>query len=259
MFIKSTFSRLFAVALILFMAQSMFAQHNQRDEEGRRQGPWRGDYPTGVMRYQGQFIDDKPTGTFRYYYTDGALRAELHHNPGRDTVPAIYFHRNRQRMAAGQFSNNKRVGLWRFFSDMGVKLAENQYHDGLMEGQAITFFPKGTIAETVEYRAGQKHGAWIQYFEDGSKRLIANYENDQLSGQFQLFFENGKPLLLATYLENLPHDTWKFFTSVGELEKEVMYQRGALINEIIYIEREEEITIPLQPANPVEDVFSSPF
>jgi antitoxin component YwqK of YwqJK toxin-antitoxin module len=259
MYPSSPMKKILLLLILLFVGFAVSGQTNQRDEQGRRQGPWQGLYPNGVMRYQGQFVDDMPTGTFRYYYTDGALRAELHHQPGKETVAAIYFHRNRQRMAVGQFSNNQRVGLWRFFSDMGVKLAENHYQNGLLQGQAITFFPQGTIAETVEYRSGQKHGDWVQYFEDGSKRLIASYENDQLSGLFQLFYENGKPLLQAFYLENLPHETWKFFTNQGELEKEVTYQRGALINEIIYIEREEEVIIPMQPVDPAEDVFSSPF
>lgn len=256
---KKFFLRITVVLVLLLMALPTIAQNNQRDELGRRQGPWQGNYPSGVLRYQGQFVDDKPTGTFMYYHNDGALRAELHHHPGRDTVPAIYFHRNRQRMASGQFSNNQRVGLWRFFSDMGVKLAENQYENGVLHGQAVTFFSQGSKAETVEYKEGKKQGAWYQYFEDGSHRLIAAYENDLLSGPFKLFYENGKPLLEAFYKDNLPHDTWKFYANNGELEKEVLYQRGALVRETIYIEREEEISIPLQPAHPTEDVFSSPF
>jgi len=260
---KGSFLTTFLVLALLGMNLPAFGQgnpQNQRDEQGRRQGSWQGTYPSGRVRYQGQFIDDRPTGTFRYFHNDGSLRAELFHTPGNDTVSAVYFHRNRQRMALGQFVNNQRVGPWRFFSDMGVKLAENNYENGALQGKSVTFFPGGAIAETVEYMHNEKDGAWIQYFEDGSIRLTTTYSQDKLNGPFKLFNQNGKLLLEATYCKSLPDGTWKFFSDQGELEKEAVYKAGALVYETIYIERETEITIPLKPAGaPSEDVFRSPF
>lgn len=250
----------FLILLQVFTGFSQETLVNQRDEQGRRQGHWRGTFTNGVLRYQGQFVNDQPEGTFRYYYPDGALRAELHHDTARELVPAVYFHKNNQPMATGQFKNNQRTGLWRFFSEAGVKLAENEYAEGQLEGKSITFFPSGEVAETVEYKSGLKDGSWQQFFEDGKVRLLASYENNELSGAFQLFYEDGKDHLVAFYASNLPHESWKFYTKEGELEKEVFYQHGVIVNEIIYIEREEEITIPLIPDGEAsEDIFTSPF
>ncbi|MEE4177245.1 MAG: toxin-antitoxin system YwqK family antitoxin [Bacteroides sp.] len=249
--------------LILFQAFPALSQGNgvnQRDEEGRRQGPWQGIFANGMLRYQGQFVNDIPQGTFRYFYPEGGLRAELHHDTSKDVVPAVYFHKNNQPMATGQFKNNQRTGLWRFFSESGIKLAETEYTEGQLEGKSITFFPSGEVAEIVEYSAGVKQGAWQQFYEDGKVRLLASYENNELNGPFKLFYEDGKEQLLANYSNNLPHDSWKFFTKEGELEKEVIYQHGIIVKEMIYIEREEEITIPLVPDSEAsEDIFTSPF
>jgi len=260
MLMKITFFRLIVFSAIVLLAFPLAGQINKRDEQGRRQGPWQGTFPSGRIRYQGQFENDNPTGTFKYFYNDGALRAELTHTLGKDTVPAVYFHRNRQKLAQGQFVTNQREGLWVFFSERGERLSETWYKNGLQHGKTTTYFPNGPIAETVDYVDGEKHGQWIQYFEDGTFRLNALYEKNNLNGQFKLFHENGKPLLTAYYNNNLPHQHWTFYTAEGEVEREIFYQNGLIVEEKIHIEREIEITIPLKPsAGRTEDIFSSPY
>lgn len=260
MLMKINLFRLIVFSAIILLAFPVDGQMNNRDEQGRRQGPWQGTFPSGRIRYQGQFINDNPTGTFKYFYNDGALRAELTHIPGKDTVPAVYFHKNRQKLAQGQFVNSQRESLWVFFSERGEKLSESWYKNGLQHGKTTTFFPNGSITETVEYIDGEKHGQWFQYFENGNFRLKAIFEKNSLNGPFKLFHENGKPLLTANYINNLPHEHWVFFTAEGEVEREVFYQNGLIIEEKILIEREIEVTIPLKPsAGQNEDVFSSPY
>lgn len=245
---------------LVLQAYGQGNQLNQRDELGRRQGNWQGNFPNGRIRYQGQFYNDKPIGTFRYFHAEGWQRVELIHTLETDTVIARYFYPNRQIMAQGQFLNNQRAGRWSFFSERSVKVAERHFINGLANGISVTYFSNGAIAETVEYYNGAKHGEWNQYFENGSAKLNANYKYDKLNGHFRLFYQNGNTQLEAFYNQNLPGNTWKFYTLQGELQKEVIYKNGIVEKETIYIEPESEITIPVQPTgNHGSDVFRFPL
>lgn len=248
--------------LLLSLQLACFGQQaaNLRDEQGLRQGAWAGHFENGRLRYEGQFVDDQAVGLFKYYYPTGALRAELLYTPGQDTVDVTYYHNNRQVFARGFFLDQKRVGHWRFFNEMGVQVAETHYHNNLEQGESKTLFPGGKLAEVVTWNQGIKNGPWIQYFEDGSVRLQATYLDDKLTGDFEVFYPNGQKVLQAHYIENLPHLTWKYFSREGELEKEVVYEKGKMIRETIYIERQQEEAIPVQPSSdPSRDVFNSRF
>lgn len=249
-------------ALVALLHGSAFSQQpeNRVDDQGLKQGPWKGYFHDGKLRYTGQFVDDEPTGVFRYYYARGAVRAELVHEPGQDTVQATYFYPNGKILSTGFFAHQQKAGEWDYFSEQGVLVARNNYHQGVEHGVAETFFANGQVTERVTWQHGKKHGPWLHFFEDGSPRLVAGYHDDLLTGPFEVYYPNGQQVLQATYLDNFPHDTWRYYSQEGELEKEIVYDRGVVIEEQIYIEREEEETIPLRPGeDPSKNIFDSQF
>jgi antitoxin component YwqK of YwqJK toxin-antitoxin module len=251
----------FLLFMLLILPEAIGQQAaNERDEQGRRQGPWSGHFPSGRTRYKGQFKDDQPIGVFRYFNNDGSLRVELQHQYSGDTVNAIYYHSNRRVLSEGFFLNRKRQGTWTFFTEMGVKVAENYYHQDAEHGKWKTFFPNGSLAEIVTWENGSKHGPWIQYFEDGNYRLKASYKDNMLHGDFTVYYQNNQKVLQAHYYQSLPDNTWRYYSSSGELEKEVYYSKGRMIKEVIHIERQQDETIPVEPGiNPSRDIFDPAF
>lgn len=234
------------------------AQVNQRDETGLRQGPWQGTHPNGRVRYTGQFVDNKPIGTFKHFNPDGSARLNLYHELHNDTVKAVFFHRNGQNLATGQFLHQKRTGLWTYYSQSGQKLSENSYLNGQMHGAFLIFFPSGAISERIDYVEGRKEGMWNQYFENGMLRLEANYMNDMLHGAFTAYHSNGIALVRAEFYENLPHNQKFFFTSTGEKIREQEFNKGVLVSERVFIHIADEPTVPLEPSNdPILEMIRS--
>ena len=62
--------------IYLFIFFQSFSQ-NQYLENGNRNGPWKGYYDNGQIRYEGTFDDGKEIGLFKYYYRSGNLEKEF--------------------------------------------------------------------------------------------------------------------------------------------------------------------------------------
>ncbi len=250
---------------------------NRHNEHGERTGFWRGLFRNGNPRYEGNFKDGKPTGKFTYYFPEGGVRAELIHIESEDElefdhvldlehehtelVQATFYHRGTEIvMAKGQYANRKKQGLWRFFNERGNLAMKNYYHEDEMHGVFKTFFNSGNIMEIVTYHYGEKKGKWEQYYENGNIRLSANYNNDMLNGEYEVFYENGSKRIKGYYYDNLLHKTWTHFAKNGEVEKRIVYEKGQIIKEDIFIEPEDFDKPPIRPGNdPYEDIFEGFF
>jgi len=250
----------FVLSLILIVALNTLhgqdQQYNQTDDLGQRQGPWRGYFSGGTIRYEGQFSDGKPVGLFRYFYPEGELRTELIHEKGEKPVKATLYHRNGNILGEGFFVDQSKEGLWRYFSENGILIAENYYQDNKNHGVWKTFYPQGEIGEIVTWHRGEKNGAWEKYLPDGTLLLKANFQNDKLNGKYQLFHRNKQVMVSGQYKDDNRDETWVYFTEAGELEKRVTYDKGTLVKEEIFIERIEP-DIPISPGNPAIPV--NPF
>jgi antitoxin component YwqK of YwqJK toxin-antitoxin module len=255
---KSFFKPLIFIVLVLFFVQVNAQQQgfNQTDSKGLKQGPWRGYFESGALRYDGQFEDDLPVGVFKYYYPEGSIRTELIHQKGEKSVKGTYYHRNGRILGEGFFVDQSKEGLWRYFSETGVLIAENFYQDNKNHGVWKTYYPTGKLAELVTWHRGMKHGPWEKYLTDGTLLLKASFQNDKLHGPYQLYHRNSKPMVLGQYKENLQDDIWVHYSENGELEKRMVYDMGTVVKEEILIDREEE-SLPISPGNP--SVPSNPF
>ncbi len=237
------------ILLFLFVPCLAFAmqdEYNQRDEFGQRQGPWKGYFSSGSIRYEGNFVDDKPTGVFRYFYPQGQLRAELIHEPGKKTVEATYYHRNRRTLGKGKYVDQQMQGKWLFYNEQGVLISEHHYKNGMNHGVWKTFFSDGTVAEAEKWLSGEKNGKLERFYPDGSVYMIAHYKDDLLNGTYQLFFPDGKIMLAGEYSDNLNEGEWVYFTDEGQIQRRVFYENGVITEEKVIIETDDEV-IPIRP------------
>ena len=75
------------VFLFILLPFLTFAQINQKDAKGRKQGVWQKNYPnSSVLIYKGQCKDDVPVGEFTYYDPTGEVRTIIEHIPNTETL-----------------------------------------------------------------------------------------------------------------------------------------------------------------------------
>jgi antitoxin component YwqK of YwqJK toxin-antitoxin module len=211
---------------------------NRTDQYGKKQGYWiRYDHDT--LHYEGHFIDDKPTGEFKYYYGEGRLKARVYYLDDHRSK-ATLFHKNGVKMAVGDYWDMAKDGVWKYYDEQGVLVSDETYDKSVRTGVWRSYYPEGQTVEEFTYQNDRKDGPWKQYFPDGSLKLSGGYDHDKKNGPFQLFYPGGQRLLTGFYKNDDREGDWLYYLEDGTLQKKRSYRNGYLVNEIKYVESEDE-------------------
>lgn len=215
---KTTDMLIFGLSILLmfaFLKPSL--TQNVIDENGFKQGKWIKNYNYGGIRYEGSFVDDKPVGEFRYYYKDGKLKAVTLYTSKGDSAQTTSYHKNGKKMAEGVYYKQQKEGKWLYYSDIdGALISEENYDNGQLHGQLITFYPEtGAPAEIIEYVSGKREGALLKYFPEGSIMTEGTYVNDSLDGKFTLYWPDGKIQVSGAYKHGMQSGEWTYFDEEG--------------------------------------------
>ena len=229
MILKQTSIFIFFVLFCLSGMSQNQTQINSKDDLGRKQGYWKSFDEMGYLKYEGNFKNDIPIDTFKYYYTDGKMRAlSVFYDEGKQSHTKL-FHRNEKLMAEGNYLNQKKDSIWKYYSEYdGVLLSEEIYKNNQKDGLWRQFFPNGNVAEEINYKNDLEEGEWKQYYTDGAKKLEGFYEHGLKEGLIQMFYPDGQVETAGTYLHSLKDGVWKSFSEDGKIIKEENYQSGKL-------------------------------
>lgn len=213
--------------VLLFFGTIAVQGQNILDEEGRKTGHWRVEYPGGKPLYEADFVEGRPVGEMIRYYENSVVKARMFFLPGSDTTRARLYFNNSKPAAEGLYVNQLKDSVWTFYSefDGSVRIKE-PYKEGLLEGVARSYYPSGKISEEVEWNQNVKDGPWIQYYENDIPRLSGHYKNGLLEGSYEIYFSNGLPKIKGFYLENRSHGTWYFYDDSGEEIYSLEYLNG---------------------------------
>ncbi len=216
-----------------FIYQSSFAQenYNRIDTNGWKQGKWIKMWSNGEIKYKGQFHDDQPYGEFRYYYPSGKLKAIMTFQEDGKKAHNITYHENGEKMAEGDFIQQKKEGIWKYYGEDGKLIYEETYHNGTLNGKKITYYPEsGQPFEVLEYKNGIKNGKWIKYFPEGTMMTQTQYINGKLEGDFVNYTPEGKILVKGKYKNDKQDGVWEFYDeATGKLLRKEHYRAGKLI------------------------------
>ena len=208
------------IAVVVCFTTTISAQtSNLIDSNGKKQGSFKVHYPSGNVKYTGQFNDDKPYGEFSYYTADGYLKAINAFTPDGMKACSKQFSANGKMIAEGNFVDQLKDSIWRFYSDYdSTLLSEESFKKNVKDGISKTYFPDGgQLSEIQEYKNGIRNGIWKKYFQEGAVMLEATYLNDELNGKFVLFFDSGKVKIEGEYLHGMKTGIWFEYNEAGDL------------------------------------------
>lgn len=201
--------QLFLIGILLLIG-SAYAQVNQVDSKGRKQGPWEKVHPgTRVYQYKGQFKDDKPVGKFTYYYESSKVKAIVTHDDLTGRSEANYYHENGLLMSHGIYRNMKKDSVWTNYSPLGRLSSKESYKNDSLHGQKVVFF----LPEDL----------------DNKSRIVSaiyNYDNGRLNGEVKEFFETGVLMKKGQYLNNRKVGVWEDYHPNGVKSAEYRYKNG---------------------------------
>ena len=184
----STWSSVSLWILVWLIAGSAMAYgQNRLDEQGRKSGEWKEEYPNGKTRYEAHFHEGEPVGMMTRYFESGIKSAEMYFDTARGRCFTRMFHESGKLAAEGWFVNREKDSVWTYYSayDGSVRIRE-PYEEGSLEGTVRNYYPGGEVSEEVGWQDNEKSGNWKQYYENGALRLSGSYENDMLNGDYKL-------------------------------------------------------------------------
>lgn len=218
-----------ALFVTLLLSGSLILQgQNLLDEQGRKTGHWKVDYPNGRTRYEGDFVEGRPVGEMLRYYDNGALRARMIIEPDGKRSCVYLFYSNGKAAAEGIYVDQLKDSVWTYFSedDGSVRIRES-YVLGKLQGTSKSYYPDGNISEEVDWNDNIKHGTWKQYYSNGNTRLSGQYENGKLQGSYEVYYSDGTMEISGSYLDDRSHGTWSFYDESGTEVYSIVYENGS--------------------------------
>ena len=217
------------LALIGFQLQ-LFSQDttNQTDSNGKRHGSWKvyfGDEPE-QLKFEGHYDHGQEKGLFKYYQ-EGLKHpvATMLFNPDTPAVQVKYLSQGGKTISEGKMQNKKREGSWRYYHNNSDKLMMIEHYErGLLQGEKLTYYDTGKLAEKAEYDAGKLNGKKLLYSEKGVVLEDLTYVNGELHGPAKFYNGKGDLLSEGNYKRDKHDGIWQYYEN-GKLKEEKNYSK----------------------------------
>lgn len=209
----------------------LFAQINQKDAQGRKDGKWEKKHSNGKIRYTGNFDHGTPVGTFIYYFDDGKMRARNTYRAKSGINMSEQFGEEEKLAAKGLYLGQEKDSTWTYYDFDGNLIMREDYQKGVLHGKVIKYYPNGKMAEVKNFKNGVQVGEWNQFYDTGKPKAKGNYVNGALQGEATYYFSNGKPRLKGNYSKGKMHGIWYYFTPDLKVEKKEQWEYGFLIQD----------------------------
>jgi len=121
-------------------------------------------------------INPKNNTTY-YWFKGGAI-----HNASEGIAGELLegsflkFYLNNQLAEQGEFSNGRKIGLWKTWYNNGTLCTETHWKSGKLRGKFIAYNEKGEMIEKGSYADNKKQGRWINY----KTKDTLKYRNDMV-------------------------------------------------------------------------------
>lgn len=223
--------RILSMLFLVLLVDCGYAQSNmnQLDDKGRKQGLWKKELANGNLLYEGHFKNDQPVGEFKRYHTNGLLKARLIYSEKSDTTVAELYDLRGKLMAKGNYLNQQKEGLWKYFQKDQLVSEEHFIHDK-KNGISKTYYQTGELFEETTWVDDQKTGVYRAYFKSGSPYLECMMLNGKRNGTCLVYYENGKHELDALYEQGLRNGEWRYYHENGDFSHQLAYDTGTLLN-----------------------------
>lgn len=213
---------------------TLFAQINQTDSKGRKQGIWQKTHPKSeVLQYKGQFRDDKPVGTFEYYYPGGQLKAIIEHLSDGRHARATYYFENKMLMTEGFYLDQKKDSTWVNYNEEGLVLGVESFKKDKLNGKKVIYYLEGQVEteklnplSVANYKNDTLHGDYREYFSTGKLKQIGKYENGKIVGEWKEYYPNGSVFKVSKFKVDRLHGWATSYTKDGEEIGKILYQNG---------------------------------
>jgi antitoxin component YwqK of YwqJK toxin-antitoxin module len=218
------------ILIFLLISSVSFAQEfNKLDENGLKQGLWKGIYEESKRpRYEGVFDHGKEVGTFKFFDDTKArtVIATREFNAKDNSCYTIFYNQKNNKVSEGKVVNKKFEGEWKYYhEDSPTIMTLENYVDGKLNGIRKVFYQSGKIAEETIYKSGIKEGPYKRYTENGVIMEETIYKNGDYDGKAIFRESDGQLAGQGLYKNGKKVGMWKILEK-GKLKDVNMNNQG---------------------------------
>lgn len=100
------------------------------------------------------------------------------------------------------------------------------YHQGILEGVQISYYPSGPIKLKGFNRSGMKQGEWQHFSEEGFLQATGDYKDDQQHGIWKSYSAENVLHNKAHYVAGIKDGIEEFYHPNGQVKCKVSYSNG---------------------------------
>ena len=120
-------------------------------------GPWEVYWPNGQLKWCAKFVNGKEQGEHICYWENGNLAQKCEMRDGHTISKCIYYHPNGVKSREGYCSEGGYNGIWTSYDATGKTMSQENWKDGVQEGECIEFDEEGNITCQGIYRDGEPY------------------------------------------------------------------------------------------------------
>lgn len=208
----------FLLLLFLGITFNVFSQEtiNQFDLEGKRTGVWKKYYNNKRIRYEGTFKAGKEVGIFKFYSeTSSEHPIIIKDYKNNSEVSEVKFYTVKGiLLSEGKMKSKDRTGKWIYYHEDGkTMMSEENYENGLLNGEVKTYYKSGKLTEELHYKNGKLNGSLKRYSSEGVLLDDVIYKDDKLHGPAKYFNVEGKLIYSGNYENDEKVGKWEYFNN----------------------------------------------
>lgn len=135
------------------------------------------------------------------------------------------FYTNGKLRYTGRFVDDKPVGIFQHYSDMGEHICTLNYYSG-DTATGRYFHLNGKLKAEGKYHHKKRTGIWKFYNEYDEITSQEFYINDRRNGPFRIYYPDGRIARDGQFIDDLEHGPFKDFFPTGRLKSEGNYRDG---------------------------------
>ncbi|HXB40917.1 MAG TPA: tetratricopeptide repeat protein [Bacteroidia bacterium] len=136
-----------------------------------------------------------------------------------------FYYGNYKPEAAGNVTNGKATGYWKYFHKTGFVKSEGPFDDkGQRDGLWKYYYDGGELKEEATFKHDKLYGPYTKYDRNGSKSLVANYVDDLYDGTVETYYKT-----------NIKKGSYTFKKGKKEGKEITYYSNGAKKYELNYV------------------------
>ena len=161
---------------------------------------------TGNIGFIRNYKSDNFT-SYCYENESGQLITPIEINKPNMEIKSFY--KNKKVALVYNLKNGDREGSLVFYDVNGIKITEENYSNGYLNGPRTTYYPTGKVKSKATFFYGKFNGMYIEYYENGNKKEEITFLNGSRHGISTFYDITGKQTYKYFYYDDSAYKTVK--------------------------------------------------